>query len=98
MDPRGPGVAMYAPQLAFDMPGGLSVGANEVVVPKAGRLVMFPAWMLHQVRPYRGNADADLHRLQSQPVMADIAPYRRRRRRRLGHGARLPGAPRRPHG
>jgi len=57
MDPRGPGPAMYAPQLAFAMPGGLSVGANEVVRPQAGRLVMFPSWMLHQVRPYRGTTE-----------------------------------------
>jgi uncharacterized protein (TIGR02466 family) len=57
MDPRGPGPAMYAPHLAFAMPGGLSVGANEVVHPKSGRLVMFPAWLLHQVRPYRGGAE-----------------------------------------
>ena len=56
MDPRGPGVTMYAPQLAFNCPGGLSVGANEVVRPKAGRMVLFPAWILHQVRPYKGNA------------------------------------------
>ena len=56
MDPRGPAPAMYAPHLAFAIPGGLSVGANETVQPKAGRLVMFPAWLLHQVRPYRGTA------------------------------------------
>lgn len=57
MDPRAPGVAMYAPQLAFNVPGGLSVGANEVVRPKPGLMVMFPAWLLHQVRPYRGSAE-----------------------------------------
>ena len=55
MDPRGPGPAMYAPQLAFGS-AGLSVGANETVRPRAGRLVMFPAWLLHQVRPYTGKA------------------------------------------
>jgi uncharacterized protein (TIGR02466 family) len=55
MDPRGPGPAMYAPQLAYGS-AGLSVGANETVRPKAGRLVMFPAWLLHQVRPYKGQA------------------------------------------
>jgi len=55
MDPRGPGPAMYAPHLAYGKLG-LSVGANETVRPKAGRLVMFPAWLLHQVRPYRGKA------------------------------------------
>ncbi|MBN9091350.1 MAG: 2OG-Fe(II) oxygenase family protein [Reyranella sp.] len=53
MDPRGPGPAMYAPQLAYGS-AGLSVGANEIVRPKAGRMVMFPAWLLHQVRPYKG--------------------------------------------
>lgn len=56
MDPRGPAPAMYAPHLAFALPGGLSVGTNQTIVPKAGRLVMFPAWVLHQVRPYRGAA------------------------------------------
>ena len=56
MDPRGPGPAMYAPHLAFGA-AGLSVGANEMVRPKAGRLVMFPAWLLHQVRPYKGNGE-----------------------------------------
>jgi hypothetical protein len=25
--------------------------------PRAGRLVLFPAWLLHQVRPYRGKAE-----------------------------------------
>jgi uncharacterized protein (TIGR02466 family) len=55
MDPRGPGPAMYAPQLAYGT-AGLSVGANEIVRPKAGRMVMFPAWLLHQVRPYKGAA------------------------------------------
>ena len=56
MDPRGPLPAMNAPHLAFAMPGGLSGGATERVRPKAGRMVLFPAWMMHQVRPYRGTA------------------------------------------
>ena len=56
MDPRGPGPAMYAPHLAYGK-AGLSVGANEMIRPRAGRLVMFPSWVLHQVRPYRGSAE-----------------------------------------
>lgn len=56
MDPRGPGPAMYAPHLAFGA-AGLSVGANEMVRPRAGRLFLFPAWLLHQVRPYKGTAE-----------------------------------------
>jgi len=39
------------------MSGSLSAGATEKVQPKAGRMVIFPAWLLHQVRPYRGNAE-----------------------------------------
>lgn len=56
MDPRGIGPAMYAPNLAFAVPGGLSVGAAEVIPPVAGALVLFPAWLYHQVRPYTGKA------------------------------------------
>ena len=40
----------------FSLPGGLSVGTNQTISPRAGRLVMFPSWVLHQVRPYRGTA------------------------------------------
>ncbi|MGE3652413.1 MAG: putative 2OG-Fe(II) oxygenase, partial [Reyranellaceae bacterium] len=57
MDPRGAAPAMYAPQLAFGTPGGLSGGACESIPPRAGRLVMFPSWLLHGVRPYRGTAE-----------------------------------------
>jgi uncharacterized protein (TIGR02466 family) len=53
-DPRGVGPAMYAPNLAFRIPGGQSVGASETVSPRAGMLVLFPAWLSHAVRPYRG--------------------------------------------
>src|SRR5262249_46580948 len=54
MDPRGPVPTMIAPHLGFAMPGGLS--STWRVRPKAGRLVMFPAWLMHQVRPYRGTS------------------------------------------
>ena len=57
MDPRGAGPVMYAPHLRVAMPGGLAAGANEMVRPKAGRMVMFPSWVLHQVRLYRGTAE-----------------------------------------
>ena len=55
MDPRGALPAMNAPHLAVDMPGGLSAGVTERFTPKVGRLVMFPSWLYHQVRPYHGN-------------------------------------------
>jgi len=55
-DPRGVAPAMYAPSLAINTPGGLSVGASELIRPKAGNMLMFPAWLSHCVRPYEGNA------------------------------------------
>ena len=54
-DPRGVGPAMLAPRLAFAMPGGRSVGASELIRPRTGVLVMFPSWLSHGVRPYRGD-------------------------------------------
>lgn len=55
-DPRGVAPAMYAPLLAFAVPGGRAVGASEVIRPRAGMLMMFPAWLSHGVRPYTGAA------------------------------------------
>jgi uncharacterized protein (TIGR02466 family) len=54
-DPRGVAPAMYAPMLCFATPGGRSAGASELIRPKAGLLVLFPAWLSHGVRPYRGS-------------------------------------------
>lgn len=53
-DPRGVAPAMYAPHLAFNMPGGLACGASETFTPRAGLMLLFPAWLSHAVRPYRG--------------------------------------------
>jgi uncharacterized protein (TIGR02466 family) len=55
LDPRGPVPLMNAPHLR--MAGHLSAGSTERVRPQAGRLVMFPAWVMHQVRPYHGRAE-----------------------------------------
>jgi uncharacterized protein (TIGR02466 family) len=54
LDPRGTVPMMNAPHLR--MSGYLSAGTTERLTPKVGRMVMFPSWVLHQVRPYRGNA------------------------------------------
>jgi uncharacterized protein (TIGR02466 family) len=54
-DPRGVAPAMYAPMLCFATPGGRSAGASELIRPRAGLLVLFPAWLSHGVRPYRGD-------------------------------------------
>jgi len=53
-DPRGGAPAMYAPRLAINAPGGLAMGSSETIPPKAGRILMFPSWLSHAVRPYTG--------------------------------------------
>jgi uncharacterized protein (TIGR02466 family) len=55
-DPRGVAPAMYAPLLTFAGPGGPSLGAAEQIAPVAGMMVLFPSWLQHAVRPYRGDA------------------------------------------
>ena len=45
---------MYAPHLAVNVPGGLSIGASELIRPETGTMLMFPAWLSHCVRPYKG--------------------------------------------
>lgn len=56
-DPRGIAPAMYAPVLAFAVPGGRSVGAAELISPKAGQMILFPSWLSHAVRPYEGTRE-----------------------------------------
>lgn len=43
-----------AKELEFATEDGLSVGAAETIRPRPGLLFMFPSWLFHQVRPYRG--------------------------------------------
>lgn len=54
LDPRGPGPGMYAPHLKFAGEDGTSVGSAETIRPRPGLMVLFPSWLFHQVRPYRG--------------------------------------------
>jgi uncharacterized protein (TIGR02466 family) len=56
LDPRGPAPGMYAPALKFAGEDGASAGSAETIRPKPGLLMLFPSWLYHQVRPYRGNA------------------------------------------
>ncbi len=54
IDPRGAAPAMYAPTLRFAGEDGQSAGSGETILPKPGLLFLFPSWLQHQVRPYRG--------------------------------------------
>jgi uncharacterized protein (TIGR02466 family) len=55
LDPRGVAPIMNTPQLTFPGPEGLSLGESERIKPKAGMLIVFPAWLSHGVCPYHGN-------------------------------------------
>lgn len=56
-DPRGVAPAMYAPKLTFAGRGGLAAGAAEMITPRAGMMILFPSWLQHAVRPYRGGGE-----------------------------------------
>ena len=53
-DPRGVAPAMYAPNLCYNLPGCQSLGASELIFPRAGAMLLFPSWLSHAVRPYLG--------------------------------------------
>ena len=57
MDPRGSGPSMYAPSYCFQGPEGQSVGATELLSPRNGIMLIFPSWLYHGVRPYKGNSE-----------------------------------------
>ena len=55
-DPRGPAPMMHAPNLKFSAEGGLSAGSAETIRPRPGMIFIFPSFLLHAVRPYRGKS------------------------------------------
>jgi len=54
-DPRGILPAFYAPQLKMAVPGCLSAGLSDFITPQAGVMIIFPSWLVHSVRRYRGS-------------------------------------------
>jgi len=53
-DPRGILPGFFAPQLRMAIPGCLSAGLTDYVAPETGTMILFPAWLVHAVREYRG--------------------------------------------
>ena len=53
-DPRMPMNRMNAPDLRFRRPGTAAEADEIAIRPEAGLIVLFPAWLTHSVRPYRG--------------------------------------------
>jgi uncharacterized protein (TIGR02466 family) len=56
-DPRGVAPVMYAPALTFPGPDGVALGESQRLTPQAGMFVVFPSWLSHGVRPYRGTRE-----------------------------------------
>jgi uncharacterized protein (TIGR02466 family) len=56
-DPRGVAPVMYAPFLTFPGPDGVALGEAQRLTPRAGLCVVFPSWLSHGVRPYRGTRE-----------------------------------------
>ena len=56
-DPRGVAPVMYAPFLTFPGPDGAALGESQRLTPQAGMFVLFPSWLSHGVRPYRGTRE-----------------------------------------
>lgn len=53
-DPRGVVPLMHAPHLRFAVKDCLGDGQGQLLTPKAGTMILFPAWLVHSVRPYAG--------------------------------------------
>jgi len=51
-DPRSPALEMYAPSLWFKESG---VQREGTIKPHPGLLILFPAWLIHSVRPWFGD-------------------------------------------
>jgi len=56
-DPRFPTNRMNAADLLFVDDDGHKHGSQHRMAPTPGKLVIFPSWMLHSVRPHNGPRD-----------------------------------------
>ena len=55
-DPRTPMINMEAPDLRFREAKGAEPVTHEALIrPATGRLLMFPGWLRHAVKPYSGD-------------------------------------------
>ena len=56
-DPRGVATVMYVPYLTFAGEDGAALGEAHRLRPQAGTALVFPSWLSHGVRPYRGTRE-----------------------------------------
>ena len=55
-DPRYPMNRMAAPDLVFAADGAAEEMKYEII-PEPGKLVAFPSWLMHGVKPHQGSRD-----------------------------------------
>lgn len=53
-DPRLPALRMHAPNLRFRNCGA---EGRAKIIPRAGRMVLFPGWLSHSVEPWDGDSE-----------------------------------------
>jgi len=53
-DPRFPSIRMNAPDLVYQDETGTKQMSQHRIRPEPGKLVIFPSWMMHSVRPHKG--------------------------------------------
>ena len=56
-DPRGVATVMYVPYLTFAGEDGAALGEAQRLRPQSGMALVFPSWLSHGVRPYRGTRE-----------------------------------------
>ncbi len=54
LDPNYPTNRMYAPDLQFVGQGGERFPVRHEIAPEPGRMVIFPSWLNHAVKPHKG--------------------------------------------
>jgi uncharacterized protein (TIGR02466 family) len=55
IDPRGITPTLLNPALRMRIEGCLTAGHVSTVTPSSGTLLMFPSWLMHSVRRYKGD-------------------------------------------
>jgi uncharacterized protein (TIGR02466 family) len=56
-DPRMPAIRMLPLDLRYRGPDGKPAQSQMAMRAAAGRLVMFPPWLMHAVRPFKGSGE-----------------------------------------
>lgn len=54
LDPRGLVASAYRPELRMRIEECVAAGCATTEAARSGTLVMFPSWLLHSVRPFKG--------------------------------------------